>query len=153
VKAASPLALPCGAAIAPQYSSSEYLRATLGAGKVKLKGKRAKVPVDSAPGPNPCRVKVELLGSGKGKGKGRRSAKRKKGGKSRVLGKATVMIAGGQSSTVKVKLSKRGRQAARKRRGLRVRVTTIDPAGNTAQTQPLKGKKGKKGKHGKKKRR
>jgi predicted acyl esterase len=146
VKAASPLALPCGAEIAPQYSSSEYLRASLGSGKVKFKGKRASVPVDSAPGQNPCRVKVELLGSGKGK-KGR-SAKRKKRGRSHILGRATVTIGGGQTKTVKVKLSKRGRKAVRSRRGVRVRVTTIDAAGNTVQIKSLK--PGKKGKHHKK---
>jgi hypothetical protein len=150
VKAASPLALPCGAEIAPQYSSSEYLRASLGSGKVKLKGKRARVPVDSAPGQNPCRVKVELIGSGKGKGKrGRSAAKRKKRGKSRSFGRTTVTLAGGQSKTVKVKLSKRGRSAVRHRRGVRVRVTTIDAAGNTVQIKSLK-RKGK-GKHHEKK--
>jgi hypothetical protein len=142
VGAAAPLPLPCGVEIAQQYSSSEYLRATLGDGKVKLKGKRARVPVDSAPGQNPCRVKVELLGSGKGKHG--RSA-RKKRSRSHVLGRATVTIAGGQTKKVKVKLSARGRRAVRHRRGLRVRVTTIDPAGNTQQITALK--RHKKGKH------
>ena len=66
VGAAPPLSLPCGSAIAPEFSSASYLRASLGDGKVKAKGKAVKVPVDSAPGTNPCRVQVQLLGSGKG---------------------------------------------------------------------------------------
>ncbi len=139
VKASSPKALPCGAAIAPDYSSVPYLRASLGAGKVKAKGKAVKVPVDSAPGANPCRVKVEVIGSGRGK-KSRSAKKRKK--KANVLGRATVRIPGGRSKTVKVKLSKQGRTAvSRHRRGVRIRVTTIDPTGNTVQISKLKSHK------------
>ena len=93
--------------------------------------------IDSAPGAAPCRVKVELLGTGKGKHA--RSAKRRKKGKgSHVLGRAQVTIAGGQSATVKVKLTKRGRTTIRRHRGLRVRVTTLDPAGDTVQIKPVK---------------
>jgi predicted acyl esterase len=139
VKAAAPLPLPCESAIAADFSSVPYLRASLGAGKVKVKGRTAKVPIDSAPGTNPCRVKVELLGSGKGK-KGRSAKKRKK--KGNVLGRATVTIPGGRSKTVKVKLSKHGRTAvSRHRRGVRIRVTTIDPTGNTVQISKLKSHK------------
>jgi hypothetical protein len=134
VKAVSPLALPCGQAIAQQYSSVSYLRATLGEGKVKVKGRTAKVPVDSAPGAAPCRVQVQLLGSGKGK-KGRAAKKRKKGS---VLGSATATIAGGQSKKVKVKLSKRGSSALRRGRGIRAKVTTLDSAGNTVQISKVK---------------
>jgi hypothetical protein len=139
VGAAPALALPCGAAIAQQYSSAEYLRASLGDGKVRLKGKRARVPVDSAPGPQACRVRVELLH--------RKKRKRASSAKRKRLGRATVTIDGGQTKTVKVKLSKRGRKAVRKRRGLRVRITTLDPAGETVQIEPVK-----RGKHKKKKR-
>ncbi|HEY7266520.1 MAG TPA: CocE/NonD family hydrolase, partial [Solirubrobacterales bacterium] len=45
VNAASALPLPCGAEIAPQFSSTEFVRATLGSGKVKRKGRNLKVPV------------------------------------------------------------------------------------------------------------
>ena len=41
VEAAPPLPLPCGQAIAPQYSSASYVRATLGTGKLKRKGRSA----------------------------------------------------------------------------------------------------------------
>jgi hypothetical protein len=134
------LPLPCGVAIAPQYSSASYVRATLGTGKVKIKGKKAKVPIDSAPGSNPCRVKVKLLGSGKGRAGA--AKKKKKGGS---LGKGGATIAGGQSKTVKVKLTKHGRKAVSKGRSVRVQVTTIDATGNTQQTTKVKlGKKGKK---------
>ncbi len=128
VKAAPPLPLPCGTAIAPQFSSFSSVRATLGDGKVRAKGKRARVPIDSAPGAKACRVKVELLGAHARK-KGR-SAKRKR---TRVLGRGLATIGGGKSAKVKVKLSRRGRAAAREGRRVRVRVTTIDPAGNTVQ--------------------
>jgi dienelactone hydrolase len=138
VKAAAPLVLPCGAGIAQQFSSVPYLRASLGQGKVKAKGKKAKVPVDSAPGTAPCKVQVQLLGSGKGKKgkKGRAAKKRKKGGK--VLGGATVTIPGGQSQMVKVKLSKRGRSALSRGGKVRVKVTTADAAGNTVQIERAK---------------
>jgi dienelactone hydrolase len=128
VKAAPPLPLPCGTAIAPQFSSFASVRATLGDGKVRAKGKRARVPIDSAPGAKACRVKVELLGAHARK-KGR-SAKRKR---PKVLGRGLATIGGGKSAKVKVKLSRRGRAAAREGRRVRVRVTTIDPAGNTVQ--------------------
>ena len=129
-------------AIAPEYSSASYLRATLGSGKVKIKGKKVKVPVDSAPGANPCRVQVQLLGSGNGKGKGKKKGraakKHKKKKKSKVLGRRTVTIAGGQSETVKVKLSRHGLAAVRHHRKLRIKVTTIDAAGNTVQVSKVK---------------
>src|SRR3954451_23964345 len=99
VGAAPALPLPCGMAVAPQFSSADYVRATLGAGKVAIKGKKAKVPVDSAPGSNPCQVQVKLLGSGKGTA-GAAKKKKKKGG---ALGKGGATIAGGQSKVVKVK--------------------------------------------------
>ena len=112
---------------------------------MKAKGKAVKVPVDSAPGTNPCRVQVQLLGSGKGT---KASSAKKKKKKSKVLGRATTTIPGGQSATVKVKLSKHGRSAV-KRGKVRVQVTTIDSAGNTAQVTKVKlgGKKHKKKHH------
>jgi hypothetical protein len=145
VKASAPKLLPCGTAIAPEYSSVSYLRASLGAGKVKAKAKTVKVPVDSAPGSNPCRVKVQLLGSGKGTVG--RSAKKKHKKKASVLGRRTATIAGGQSATVKVKLSKHGRSAVSRGRGLRVKVVTIDSAGNTVQVSKVKLKHKKHKKH------
>jgi hypothetical protein len=145
VGAAPALPLPCGMAIATQFSSVSYVRATLGTGKVAIKGKKAKVPVDSAPGSSPCQVQVKLLGSGKGRASA--AKKKKKGGS---LGKGGATIAGGQSANVKVKLTKHGRQAVSKGRSVRVQVTTIDPTGNTQQTTKVKlGKKHKK-KHKKK---
>jgi dienelactone hydrolase len=143
-----PLPLPCGSAIAQQYSSAEYIRATLGAGTARFKGRTGKVPVDSAPGPNPCRVQVKLLGSGKGTTV--RSAKKhkKKKKKAKVLGKGGATIPGGQSATVKLKLSSRGRDAVRRGRGIRIQLTTVDAAGNTVQTAKVHFKK-KHGKHGK----
>ncbi|MGA8218879.1 MAG: CocE/NonD family hydrolase [Solirubrobacterales bacterium] len=147
VKVATPLPLPCGSAIAPEYSSVSYLRAVLSGRKVKAKGKKKlKVPVDSAPGSNPCRVKVQLLGSGKGR-KGRSAKKRKKKKHAHVLGKGGATIAGGQSKVVKVKLSKHGRTAVRRGRGLRVKVTTVDAAGNTVQISKVKLKHKKHKKH------
>jgi fermentation-respiration switch protein FrsA (DUF1100 family) len=141
------LPLPCGMAIAPEFSSADYVRATLGAGKVKIKKKKAKVPVDSAPGSNPCQVQVKLLGAGKATAG---SAKKKKKKKGKYLGKGGATIAGGQSAIVKVKLTKRGRKALSKGSAVRVQVTTIDPTGDTAQTTKVKlGKKHKK--HGSKK--
>jgi fermentation-respiration switch protein FrsA (DUF1100 family) len=135
VKAASPKILPCGAEIAPEFSSMTYVRASLGDGKVKLKGRAVQVPIDSAPGLNPCRVMVQLLGSGKGT-KGR-SAKKHKKKKTNVLGRGGATIPGGQSKTVKVKLSKHGRSTVKRGRGIRVQVTTLDTAGNTVQVSKL----------------
>jgi hypothetical protein len=153
VIAPSPRLLPCGDAIAQQYSSTEYLRAALGEGKVSVKGRKARVPVDSAPGANPCKVKVTLLAARKGKKtKGRAAKKKKKGKKTRVLGSGTATIAGGQSGTVKVKLSKAGRTALRGGGKVRVQVTTIDSAGNTIQTTKVKVGSKKHGKHKKHKR-
>ncbi|HEY6671222.1 MAG TPA: CocE/NonD family hydrolase [Solirubrobacterales bacterium] len=135
VKAASPLPLPCGSAIAQQYSSSEYVRATLGAGKVKVKKRKARVPVDSAPGANPCRTKVVLLKARAGKKKKGRAAKKK--GK-KVLGSGKATIAGGQTKTVKVKLNKTGRKVLRAGSKIRVQVTTVDSAGNTVELSKVK---------------
>jgi predicted acyl esterase len=140
VTALPALPLPCGAEIAPQFSSSDFVRATLGAGKVKRKGRTLKVPVDSAPSGGPCQVKVKVLGKRKKPKKGKRSAtaaktKHKKKGK-RVLGKGTATIAAGQSGVVKVKLSK---SAARSLPGkVRIEITTVDPAGNTVQNSKVK---------------
>jgi dienelactone hydrolase len=137
VKSASPLLLPCGAAIAPQFSSVSYLRAALAAGRVKARKKTVKVPIDSAPGPEPCLVKVQLLGSGKGRSaSSAKKHKRKK--QSSVLGRGTKRIAGGQSGTIKVKLSKHGRSAISRGRKVRIKVTTVDAAGNTVQVNRLK---------------
>jgi hypothetical protein len=137
VKAASALALPCGSAIAQQYSSADYLRATLGAGKLKRKGKSVKVPVDSAPSGDPCKVQVRLIGKKQKKHKrSADAAKKKKGKKKRVLGKGTATIAAGQTGTVKVKLTKSGRRSLGKK--VRVEVTTIDPTGNTVQSVKAK---------------
>jgi Acetyl xylan esterase (AXE1) len=147
VKGAAPLPLPCGMGIAPAFSSVSYLRASLGDAKVKAKGKTVKVPVDSAPGSNPCSVRVEILGSGKGT-KGRSAKKRKK---SKVLGRRNATIGGGQSSTLKVKLSKHGRSAVRRGRSIRVQVTTVDAAGDTVQVSKVKLSHGKKHKKHKKK--
>jgi dienelactone hydrolase len=152
VVAAPPLLLPCGSAIAPEYSSSDFVRATLGDGKVTVKGRQARVPVDSAPGANPCKVKVTLLQARKGKSKGKkkgRAAKKKKGKKTLVLGRGTATIAGGQSGTVKVKLTKAGGAALRKGGKVRVQVTTVDSAGNTVQITKVKVAAKKHGKHGK----
>jgi hypothetical protein len=138
VTAASPLSLPCGAEIAQQFSSSEYLRATLGGGKLKRKGKSVKVPVDAAPSGDQCRVKVTLLSKKPKKGKRSTVSARKKKGKKRTLGKAKATIAGGQSKMVKVKLNKKGRATLRKRGRVRVQVVTIDSAGNTVQLTKAK---------------
>ena len=155
VVASPALPLPCGQAIAPQYSSASYVRATLGAGNLKRKGKSVKVPVDSAPGSQPCQVQVKLLGKKSKKKKGKKGAaaakkKKKKVKKKRVLGKATATIAGGQSGIVKVKLTKSG--AKRLGKKVRVEVMTIDPAGNTVQSGQAKvnGKRAKKHKKHKK---
>lgn len=146
VVVAPPRALPCGAEIAPQYSSSAFVRATLGDGKVKAKGKKkAKVPVDAAPGPNPCTTKVVLLKARKGKKKGH-SAKKQKVKKTRVLGRGSATVAGGQSKIVKARLTKFGRKVVRPGSKVLVQVTTSDAAGNTAQITKVKlaGKKPKK---------
>ena len=66
VTAAPALPLPCGTAIAPQFSSDSYLRATLGDGKLRFKGRKGKVPVDSAPGLNPCQVQHQAARLGQG---------------------------------------------------------------------------------------
>jgi dienelactone hydrolase len=150
VKAASPLALPCGAAIAQQYSSTSYVRATLGAGKLKRKGRSVKVPVDAAPSGDSCKVQIRLIDKRQKRKKHKRSvdsAKKKKNKKVRVLGKGTGTIAAGQSGTVKVKLTKNGNQSLGKK--VRVELTTIDPAGNTVQNTQAKvgGKKAKNKKH------
>jgi hypothetical protein len=131
VGAAPALPLPCGMAIAQQYSSVAYLRATLGEGKLKKKGKTVKVPIDSAPGSNSCRVDVRVLSKA-------RASAAKKHKKKGVLGKGQATIAGGQSQIVKVKLNKRGRKALRHARAARVKVTTIDSAGNTVQVAKAK---------------
>jgi dienelactone hydrolase len=133
VAAAPPLPLPCGMAIAPEYSSASFLRASLGQGKVAVKNRTARVQVDSAPGSNPCQVQVRLLGSGKGTS-ARSAKKHKKSGKKKVLGRANTTIPGGQTATVKMKLSKHGRATVARGRGIRIQVTTVDPTGNTVQT-------------------
>jgi hypothetical protein len=145
VKPPSALPLPCGQAIAPEFASSSSLRASLGTGKLRFKGRKGKVPIDSAPGSNACRVKVKLLGSGKGTS-GRSAKKHKR--KPKVLGRGGATIPGGASKTVKLKLSKRGRSAVRRGRGIQVRVITVDPTGNTVQTATVNFKTKKKhGKH------
>jgi hypothetical protein len=142
------LALPCGDAIAQQYSSSEYLRATLGQGKLTVKGGKVRVPIDSAPGPNACQTKVKLLSANKGKKKKKgRAAKKKKKGKKRVLGKGGATIAGGQTKTLKIKLTKAGSKALRHGGKVRVEVTTVDSAGNTVQVTKAKVKVGSNKKH------
>jgi predicted acyl esterase len=153
VKAASALPLPCGAEIAPQFSSSEFVRATIGAGKVKRKGRTLKVPVDSAPSGGPCQVSAKVLGKRKKPKKGKRSAaeakKHKKKGK-RVLGKGKATIAAGQSGVVKVRLSK---SAAQRLPGkVRIELTTVDSAGNTVQNAKVKVSGKKANKHKKHKR-
>ncbi|MGA8804972.1 MAG: CocE/NonD family hydrolase [Solirubrobacterales bacterium] len=136
VVARPPLALPCGMPIAPQFSSVSYLRASLGDGTIKFKGRKGKVPIDSAPGANPCQVGVKLFASGSAKG---RSAKKKH--QKKVIGKAKATIPGGQSKTMKLKLSKRGAAAVKRGKGISVQVTTIDSTGNTVQTAKVKLKK------------
>ena len=150
VHPASALPLPCGMAIAPEFSSSLYLRGSLSGGKLRFKGRKGKVPVDSAPGPNACLVKVRLLGSGKHKKKKGHAAKKRKKHKKKkkVLGRGSATIPGGQSAIVRLKLSKRGRAAVKRGRGIRVQVTTVDATGNTVQTAKVHFKKKKKhGKH------
>jgi hypothetical protein len=143
------LPLPCGQTIAQQYSSVAYVRATLGSGKLKRKGKSVKVPVDSAPSGTACQVKVRLLGKKpkQNKKKHKHSADSAKKKNKKVLGKGTATIVAGQSGTVKVKLTKSGNQSLRKK--VRVELTTIDPAGNTVQNTQAKvgGKKAKNKKH------
>jgi X-Pro dipeptidyl-peptidase-like protein len=150
VGAAPALPLPCGTAIAPEFSSASYLRASLGDGKVVVKGRTAKVPVDSAPGSNPCQVQVRLLGSGKVKKKARSAKKHKKSGKKKVLGRGSATIPGGQSATVKLKLSKHGRATVARGKGIRLQITTVDPQGNTVQTAKVNFKHKKHKKHKKK---
>jgi predicted acyl esterase len=133
---APPLPLPCGMGIAQQFSSVSYLRASLGDGTIKFKGRKGKVPIDSAPGANPCQVGVKLFASGSAKG---RSAKKKH--QKKVIGKAKATIPGGQSKTMKLKLSKRGAAAVKRGKGISVQVTTIDSTGNTVQTAKVKLKK------------
>ncbi len=146
VTALPALMLPCGQEIAPQFSSSEFVRATLGNGKAKRKGRSLTVPVDSAPNGSACKVQVKLVGKKpKKKGKGSAAAaKKKKKGKKRILGKASATIDAGKSGTVKVKLSKSNAQALGKK--VRVELTTLDPTGNTVQNAQVKvsGKKAKK---------
>ncbi|HEY7267005.1 MAG TPA: hypothetical protein VH501_04865, partial [Solirubrobacterales bacterium] len=151
VNAASALPLPCGAEIAPQFSSTEFVRATLGSGKVKRKGRNLKVPVDAAPSGTSCQVSLKVLGKrkkAKKHKKGKRSAaeakKHKKKGK-RVLGKGTATIAAGQSGIVKVKLSKSAAKALPGK--VRIEITTVDPAGNTVQNAKVKVKGKKANKH------
>jgi hypothetical protein len=145
VVGAPPPPSPCGASLASQFASDQVERATLGEGNVTAKGKVAQVPIDSAPGANPCQVRVELLGVKKPKkGKGHSAKKRKK--RSSIIGGANATIPGGQTQIVKVKLTKRGRLAARRGR-VQVRVTTIDKGGNTVQTTLVKVAHKKKGKH------
>jgi dienelactone hydrolase len=143
VTAAPALPLPCGTAIAPQFSSDSYLRAALGDGKLTFKGRTGKVPVDSAPGSNPCQVQIKLLGSVKASG---HSAKKHKKN-AKVLGRGGATIPGGQSAVVKMKLSKQGGAAVRRGRGISVEVTTVDPQGNTVQTAKVNFKKSKHKKH------
>jgi dienelactone hydrolase len=146
VTAAPALPLPCGMGIAPQFSSDSYLRASIGQGKVEVKGRTAKVPIDSAPGSNPCQVQVALLGPGKGTS-GRSAKKHKKKG-NKVLGQGSATIPGGQSATVKLTLSKNGPSTVARGRGISVQVTTVDSAGNTVQTATVNfNKKKKHGKH------
>jgi hypothetical protein len=131
------LSLPCGVPVASQFASDPVVRASLGDGQVTAKGKFARVPVDSAPaGQHGCFVRVELLAGKKAKkGKGRSAKKRKK--PTKVIGRGSATILGGDNRVMKVKLSKRGRVAVH-RGGVRVRVTTIDPAGNTIQVTNVK---------------
>jgi dienelactone hydrolase len=147
------LPLPCGAGIAPQFSSTDFVRATLGSENVKRKGRNLNVPVDAAPSGTSCQVSLKVLGKrkkAKKHKKGKRSAaeakkhkKHKKKGK-RVLGKGKATIAAGQSGVVKVRLSKSAAKALPGK--VRIEITTVDPAGNTVQNAKVKvtGKKAKK---------
>jgi dienelactone hydrolase len=144
------LPLPCGVAIASQYSSADYVRATLGAGKLKRKGRSITVPIDAAPSGDSCKVQIRLIDKRQKQKKHKRSAdsaKKKKNKKVRVLGKGTATVAAGQSGTVKVKLTKNGSRNLGKK--VRVEVTTVDPTGNTVQNGQAKvgGKKAKNKKH------
>jgi hypothetical protein len=145
VKPASALPLPCGQAIAPEFASSPHLRASLGTGKLRFKGRTGKVPIDSAPGPNACRVVVRLLVTGK-RTSGRSARKHRT--RPRVLGRGRATIPGGGSKTIKLKLRKRGRSAVRRGSGIKVQVITLDAAGSTVQIARVHFKTQKK-KHGK----
>jgi dienelactone hydrolase len=120
VVASPALPLPCGKGIAQQYSSADYVRATLGSGKLRRSRRSVKVPVDSAPSGEACKVQVRLIGK-----------KRKKGRRPKILGNGTATIPAGKSGTVKVRLTKKGRRALKRK--ARVQVITIDPTGNTVQ--------------------
>ena len=91
-------------------------------------------------------------GEAAGLGQGERPAppKKKKKKKGGSLGKGSATIAGGQSATVKVKLTKHGQQTVSKGKAVRVEITTVDATGNTVQTTKVKLGKNKKGKKGKK---
>jgi dienelactone hydrolase len=144
------LPLPCGVQVASEFASDPVVRASLGDGQVTENGKVARVPVDSGPaGPHGCFVRVELLAGKKGKkGKAKGQAAKKGKKPSKVIARGSATILGGESRVMKVKLSKRGRKAVH-RKGLRVRVTTVDPAGNTIQVTNVKvAKKAKKKGHG-----
>ena len=109
VAAAPPLPLPCGMAIAPEYSSASYLRASLGERQGQDQGQDGQGARRLGPGldcvPRPGQAARDRARAPRG-----RSAKKKKK-KAKVLGKRSATIAGGQSATVKVKLSKHGRSA------------------------------------------
>jgi predicted acyl esterase len=157
VTALPALPLPCGQQIAPQFSSSDFVRATLGTGKVKRKGRKLKVPVDAAPSGSPCQVQVKVLGKRKSQKKGKKGKKRsadaakkkkhKKKGK-RVLGKGQATVAAGKTGVVTVKLSKSAARALPKK--VRLEITTLDPGGNTVQNAKVKVGGGKKAKKHKK---
>ena len=58
-----------------------------------------------------------------------------------MIGKAKATIPGGQSKTLKLKLTKSGATAVKRGKGISVQVTTIDSSGNTVQTAKVKFKK------------
>ena len=157
VTALPALPLPCGQQIAPQFSSSDFVRATLGTGKVTRKGRKLTVPVDAAPSGSPCQVQVKVLGKHKKQKKGKKGKKRsadaakkkkhKKKGK-RVLGKGQATLAAGKSGVVTIKLSKSAARSLPKQ--VRLEITTLDPGGNTVQNAKVKVGGGKKAKKHKK---
>jgi predicted acyl esterase len=132
VVASPALPLPCGKGIAQQYSSADYVRATLGSGKLTRRGRSVKVPVDSAPSGDACNVQVKLIGKKPKKLRRSVAAAGKKHRTAKILGNGTATIAAGQSGIVKVKLTKHGRRSLKRK--VRVQVITIDPTGNTVQS-------------------
>ena len=130
VKVARDEFVPTGRTLSPDFAAlANEANAKIAKGKLAGNSKVVKVKVGSPASWASCHATVKLFSSTQGVAG---AAAKKKKGKAKLLGTSSVAnIAGGKTGTVKVKLTKAGRKAARKGAGksLVVQVSTAEQDG------------------------